>query len=173
MTCSAVTDAVSSDSGEPVSRQQALAGQPRRGHYVALLARPESCIKGHCYEADFHAMRKDSSGSWSWKHPGMPATNRQVGLLPRARHGRQRMPHSAYMQPGQQSLTDAACASARTFAAAALPKHRDLFGALVFDPEAAALLGSYQVCGYFRVEPQKVRLSPQRRAQCVCCLQCC
>lgn len=50
-----------------------------------------------------------------------------------------------------------------------LPKHRDLFGALVFDPEAAALLGSYQVCGYFRVEPQKVR-SPQRRGQ---CLQCC
>lgn len=34
--------------------------------------------------------------------------------------------------------------------------NRDLFGALVRDPEAAALLGSYQLCGYFRVEPQKV-----------------
>lgn len=34
--------------------------------------------------------------------------------------------------------------------------NRDLFGALVTDPEAAALQGSYQLCGYFRVEPQKV-----------------
>lgn len=71
------------------------------------------------------------------------------------------------MQPGHQSLTIAACVSVCAFAAVAvLPKHRDLFGALVFDPEAAALLGSYQVCGYFRVEPQKVR-SPQHKGQCL------
>jgi hypothetical protein len=109
MTCKALSKGVISDGGQAVPRQTALAGQPSSGHYIALMARPESCIKGHCYEADFHAMRKDSSGTWSWKHPGMPATN------------------------------------------------RDLFGALVTDPEGAALLGSYQVCGYFKVEPQKVR----------------
>jgi hypothetical protein len=109
MTCPALTAGLVSDGAEAVPRQQALSGQPASGHFIALLARPESCIKGHCYEADFHVMRKDSSGSWSWKHPGMPAMN------------------------------------------------RDLFGALVTDPEAAPLLGSYQVCGYFRVEPQRVR----------------
>lgn len=108
MTCKALSEGVSSDGGQVVSRQQALSGQPSSGHYIAIMARPESCIKGHCYVADFHAMRKDSSGAWSWKHPGMPATN------------------------------------------------RDLFGALVTDPEAAALQGSYQVCGYFQIEPQKV-----------------
>lgn len=37
------------------------------------------------------------------------------------------------------------------------PLARDLFGALVTDPEAAALLGTYQLCAYFRVEPLKVR----------------
>jgi hypothetical protein len=108
MTCKALSDGILSDGGEAVPRATAISGQPSSGHYIALMARPESCIKGHCYEADFHVIRKDSSGTWSWKHPGMPATN------------------------------------------------RDLFGALVTDPEAAALQGSYQVCGYFKVEPQKV-----------------
>lgn len=105
MTCKSLIAAATSDGAQLVPRQEALSGQPGSGHYIALMARPESCIKGHCYEADFHAMRKDSSGAWSWKHPGMPATN------------------------------------------------RDLFGALVTDPEAAALLGSYQVCSYLHVQP--------------------
>jgi hypothetical protein len=33
---------------------------------------------------------------------------------------------------------------------------RDLFGRLVSDPEAAALQGTYQLCGYFHVQPQQV-----------------
>jgi hypothetical protein len=117
MTCTAVVDAVTADGGVQVSRQQALAGQPRRGHYVALLARPESCIKGHCYEADFHAMRKDSSGSFSWKHPGMPATNRCV--LAAARTHAYRGRSSVQLQPVHLKLDLTLCASAATAAAAA------------------------------------------------------
>jgi hypothetical protein len=112
MTCRSLIAAAISDGADQIPRQEAISAQPSSGHYIALMARPESCIKGHCYEADFHATRKDSSGTWSWKHPGMPATN------------------------------------------------RDLFGALVTDPEAAALLGSYQVCGYFHVQPTKVSVLP-------------
>jgi hypothetical protein len=85
MTCAALDGAMLADGAQRITRAAALApvagaaaGGGGGGHVAALLARPESCIKGRCYEADFHAVRRDADGTWSWKHPGMPATNRSV-----------------------------------------------------------------------------------------------
>ena len=62
-----------------------------------------------CDDEDFHAMRKDADGTWSWKLPNVPASN------------------------------------------------KDLEGRPITDPETAPLPGHYTVCGYYRVEPAKVR----------------
>jgi hypothetical protein len=73
-----------------------------------MLARAEGCA-GDFFEDDFHFMRKDASGTWSWKLPNMPASD------------------------------------------------KDLEGRPVNDPETAPLPGHYTVCGYYKVEPAKVR----------------
>lgn len=130
MTCPALHKALVDDGAKPVSRQQAMAGQPDRGHYIALMARPaytdplSHCR--YCENDDFHFARKDSSGTWSHKIPQAPATD------------------------------------------------RDLEGNPIKDPEAALLPGHYSVCGYYEVDPTKVRGSVRCREcdhQC-CCYYC-
>lgn len=110
VTCPALHTALTDDGAEPITRQQALSDtQPENGHYVAAMARPDgSCVPGHCSDNDFHFLRKDEGGSWSFKFPRMPATN------------------------------------------------LDLAGKPIRDPEAALLPGHNVVCGYYRVEPEKV-----------------
>eukprot|EP00878_Enallax_costatus_P033116 GHUV01036503.1.p1 GENE.GHUV01036503.1~~GHUV01036503.1.p1 ORF type:complete len:194 (+),score=13.79 GHUV01036503.1:137-718(+) len=48
------------------------AGQPSSGHYIALMVRNSSCNPYHCWDNDFHAVRKDNNGRWSWKEPSGP-----------------------------------------------------------------------------------------------------
>lgn len=112
MTCPALNQSMAQDGAVRVSREAALSGQPSSGHYLAIMARPDGCIPGHCGDSDFHAMRKDSSGTWSWKLPNMAASD------------------------------------------------KDLEGRPITDPETAPLPGHYLVCGYYQVEPNKVRGNP-------------
>lgn len=110
MTCPALYTALTDDGAVPITRQQALSDtNPEQGHYIAALAHPDdSCVPGHCSDSDFHVLRKDQGGSWSFKFPSTPATNLDLGGKP------------------------------------------------IRDPEAALLPGHYVVCGYYRVELQKV-----------------
>jgi hypothetical protein len=110
MTCSALHLSVTDDGAVPVSRSEALSGQPAQGHYIIMLARGGGCAGGDdCFEEDFHFLRKDASGTWSWKLPNMPASD------------------------------------------------KDLEGRPITDPETAPLPGHYTMCGYYKVEPAKVR----------------
>ena len=46
---------------------------------MAAMARPDgSCVPQHCSENDYHFLRKDSSGTWSYKFPQMPATDKDL-----------------------------------------------------------------------------------------------
>jgi hypothetical protein len=79
MTCPAVHRALVDDGAVPVTRQQALSGQPDKGHYIAAMARPDdSCVPGHCSAFDYHFLRKDAIGTWSFKFPRLPATDRDL-----------------------------------------------------------------------------------------------
>jgi hypothetical protein len=119
MTCPMLHLVLTEDGAQRIRRQEALTGQPDKGHYIAVMARPSgatSCIPGHCAGSDYHFLRKDASGTWSWKLPRLPATN------------------------------------------------KDLNGQLITDPDAAPLRGHYGLCGYYRVEPDKVRAGFQVKA---------
>jgi hypothetical protein len=72
-TCKLMTAAVLADGAKPVTRAQALsAAQPPAGsHYIGLLVRKRSCMPMHCWQNDFHLVRKDDNGKWSWKEPGV------------------------------------------------------------------------------------------------------
>jgi hypothetical protein len=79
ITCPLLHTALTEDGAQRITRQQALTGQPDKGHYIAAMARPMgSCVPGHCAGADYHFLRKDASGTWSWKMPGMPASDKDV-----------------------------------------------------------------------------------------------
>jgi hypothetical protein len=71
-TCELMTAAVLADGAKTVSRAQALsAAQPPAGsHFIGLLVRNRSCMPTHCWQNDFHLVRKDDNGKWSWKEPG-------------------------------------------------------------------------------------------------------
>jgi hypothetical protein len=43
MTCPAVHQSVVDDGAVPVSRSEALTGQPEQGHYIVMLARAPGC----------------------------------------------------------------------------------------------------------------------------------
>jgi hypothetical protein len=44
-----------------------------------MMARPsDTCVPNHCADRDFHLLRKDASGTWSWKLPHMPATDKDL-----------------------------------------------------------------------------------------------
>jgi hypothetical protein len=74
-TCELMTAAVLADGAKPVTRAQALsaAPPPASSHYIGLLVRKRSCIPTHCWQNDFHLVRKDDNGKWSWKEPGVCA----------------------------------------------------------------------------------------------------
>lgn len=84
MTCPALNQALLDDGAVKVTRQQALSGgQPSSGHYIAIMARPDnSCVPGHCSSSDFHAMRKDSSSTWSYKFPHTAPSDRDLAGNP-------------------------------------------------------------------------------------------
>lgn len=70
-TCELMMQAVLADGAKWVSRNQALsAEEPAAGYYIGLLVRAKGCTPAHCWNADFHVVRKDSNGLWSWKEPG-------------------------------------------------------------------------------------------------------
>jgi hypothetical protein len=110
MSCPALHIALTDDGAVQITRQQALrlTGQPDKVHYIAALARENNCVPGHCSDPDYHFLRKDASGTWSYKLPQTPATD------------------------------------------------KDLEGRPITNPETAPLPGHYMVCGYYRVEPDKV-----------------
>jgi hypothetical protein len=72
-TCKLMTAAVLADGAVPVTGSQALsaAPPPAGSHYIGLLVRKRSCIPAHCWQNDFHLVRRDSNGNWSWKEPGV------------------------------------------------------------------------------------------------------
>ncbi|WIA33319.1 hypothetical protein OEZ86_006457 [Tetradesmus obliquus] len=74
--CKLMTAAVLADGAVPVPRAQALsaAPAPAGSHYIGLLVRNRSCIPAHCWQNDFHLVRRDDNGNWSWKEPGGPAS---------------------------------------------------------------------------------------------------
>lgn len=79
MTCPDLHQALIDDGAVQVTRQQALSSQPNKGHYVAAMARPDgSCVPKHCSDEDYHFVRKDSSGTWSYKFPEQPATDKDL-----------------------------------------------------------------------------------------------
>lgn len=84
MTCPALHTALTNDGAVPVTPQQALSDtDPQEGHYIAAMARPDdSCVPGHCSDADCHFLRKDKGGSWSFKFPTLPATNLDLAGKP-------------------------------------------------------------------------------------------
>jgi hypothetical protein len=70
MTCAAIVEAVTADGGRPVSKSEALSAGPPAGggHYIVMMARPESCIPGHCGNPDFHVGGGHlfPGGWWCW-----------------------------------------------------------------------------------------------------------
>ncbi|WIA44583.1 hypothetical protein OEZ86_007306 [Tetradesmus obliquus] len=73
--CEVIRAAALADGARLVPRQTALTTQPATGHYIGLLARASACNPYHCWREDFHAIRKDATGMWSWKEPGGPASD--------------------------------------------------------------------------------------------------
>ncbi|KAF6257668.1 hypothetical protein COO60DRAFT_1207305 [Scenedesmus sp. NREL 46B-D3] len=73
--CDVIRAAALADGARLVPRQTALTTQPASGHYIGLLARAAACNPYHCWREDFHAIRKDATGFWSWKEPGGPASD--------------------------------------------------------------------------------------------------
>lgn len=78
------------DGAVSITREQALTGQPDRGHYIAAMARPATTLahgtnfsrRGNPgwwitgeQQDDFHFMRKDSNGLWSNKFPSSAPYN--------------------------------------------------------------------------------------------------
>ncbi|WIA36734.1 hypothetical protein OEZ86_008005 [Tetradesmus obliquus] len=78
VTCALMKQALVADGAKPVSRDEALKQQPRKGHYIAVMVSTDGCNPYHCWENDYHAARKDSNGLWSWKEPGGPASNKDL-----------------------------------------------------------------------------------------------
>lgn len=82
--CPALHQALVDDGAVRVTRQKALSRQSEKGHYIAAMARPDfkDCVSGYCSKTDILSekdfLRKDISGSWSFKFPGMPATDRDL-----------------------------------------------------------------------------------------------
>jgi hypothetical protein len=92
VTCTLSNQVLVRDGAVPISRDQAIKGQPSSGHYIAALSRAsfDSQIR---YDAlnKYHYMRKDADGTWSNKFPwsapfntdmeGKPIIDPQAALL--------------------------------------------------------------------------------------------
>lgn len=76
LTCPALSKVLVRDGAQPVSKAEAMTGQPKQGHYVALLAKPYRCSRWAT--GDYHFLRKNSDNTWSSKLPTRPPSNRDV-----------------------------------------------------------------------------------------------
>ncbi|WIA36736.1 hypothetical protein OEZ86_008006 [Tetradesmus obliquus] len=70
--------ALVADGAKPVSRDEALKQQPKKGYYIAVMVGTDGCSPYNCWEGDYTLARKDSNGLWSWKKPSDPATNKDL-----------------------------------------------------------------------------------------------
>lgn len=82
--CKLMTAAVLADGAVPATKAQAMAAAPppAGSHYIGLLVRKRSCIPTHCWQNDFHLVRRDANGNWSWKEPGGPASALDINNQP-------------------------------------------------------------------------------------------
>eukprot|EP00775_Hariotina_reticulata_P003354 gene3354-3630_t len=75
ITCESVKVGLTADGAVPANRSAVFAaGRPGTGHYIAVFTRASGCAVA-CWESDYHMLRQDSNGQWSYKEPGGPAKN--------------------------------------------------------------------------------------------------
>jgi len=170
MTCADLSARVVADGGVRATREAAVTAPVPSidGHYVAMFYRPAaSCDFAHC-TSDFHFLRRDASSVWSHKMGDAAVTNLDAD-------NKQITDPQVGVGGGLGWLGDGVCVSNRRLGCAFGPSlsccathasarlNRNTRTPTTTTPQAARLNGGYtEFCGYFLVQPSKMKIGAQR-----------